>query len=552
MLSGLIGGLGLFLLGMTMLTDGLKLAAGGTLRQILEDGTATPWRGVLAGAGVTAIVQSSSAVTVALLGFVNAGLIGLVPAIWVVIGSNLGTTMTGWIVALIGVKLDVAAAALPAVGLGVLLRLTGERGRRGAWGSALAGFGLLFLGIATLQQAFGGLGRQVDLAALLRPGIGGVLLAALTGFVLTVLVQSSSAAVAMTLTAAAGGALPLEPAAAVVIGANLGTTTTAVLATLGATSSAKRVASAHVLFNLVTGAIALLVLPLMLRAVTHLQDTIDLAHDLATTLALFHTTFNLVGVLLVTPWSRHLAAVLARHFTSQEEDLAQPRHLDATTLAVPQLALASLAAELERLHRMALDVAAAALGPPPAPGEPTGRVAVHTLAATIRGFVDQLSRAPLPQPVAAALPDALRATQHAEDVADLALRPGTWLELDSLHEAFLAPCVDGLVQAAREALAAASRMEADGATLGAAEALIEERYAELKAALLQAASTRQLAMVRMDALTREAGELRHRALRAIKLARRLRRLAAGKGLRAPSVPRPPADPPPLDPAPRTD
>jgi phosphate:Na+ symporter len=361
-----------------------------------------------------------------------------------------------------------------------------------------------------------------------------------------VLVQSSSAAVAMTLTAAAGGALALEPAAAVVIGANLGTTATAVLATLGATANAKRVASAHVLFNLVTGAIALAVLPLMLRAVTYAQDTLDLAHDLPTTLALFHTTFNLLGVILVTPWSRRLAAVLERRFTSQEEDLARPRHLDATTLAVPQLALASLAAELDRLHRMALDVAAAALGPPPAPGEPTGRVAVHALAATIRGFVDQLSRAPLPPAVAMALPDALRATQHAEDVADLALRPGTWLRLDSAHEKVLAMPVEALLQAAREALEIARGLDGDGAALAAAEARVEQRYAELKTALLAAASTRQLAMVRMDALTREAGELRHRALRAIKLARRLRRLATGNGPATPAEARTPADPAPLD------
>lgn len=528
MLGGLFGGVGLFLLGMALLTDGLKLAAGGTLSELLARGTATPLRGVAAGAGVTALVQSSSAVTVATIGFVNAGLLPLAPAIWVVIGSNLGTTMTGWIVALVGIKLDVAAAALPAIGLGMLLRLSGERGRRGAWGQALAGFGLLFLGIAVLQEAFADLGQRVDLAAWIRPGVLGVLIACAAGFALTVLVQSSSAAIAVTLTAAAGGALPLEPAAAVVIGANLGTTATAVLATLGATPNARRVASAHVLFNLVTGLIALAVLPVMLRAVALAQDGLDLGHDLPTTLALFHTAFNLLGVVAVLPWSRRLASLLTRRFRTQEEDLARPRHLDATLREVPALAVQGLAEELRRLHALAVTTALTALTAPEPPpdGLEARRAAVHRLAAAIREFVAELNRAVLPARVAALLPDALRATQHAEDVAELAATPLVVRDLDPAADGPLAERAAALADAARAALAAAVTEPFDPGTLASCEAAIERSYGELKAALLEAASARRLAVARMDRLIRAAGALRHGAERALKSARRLHRFMA--------------------------
>ncbi len=527
-LGGLFGGVGLFLLGMALLTDGLKLAAGGTLSELLSRGTDTPLRAVAAGAGVTALVQSSSAVTVATIGFVNAGLLRLAPAIWVVIGSNLGTTMTGWIVALLGIKLDVATGALPAIGLGMLLRLSGERARRGAWGQALAGFGLLFLGIAVLQETFAEIGQRTDLAAWIRPGALGVLTACAAGFALTVLMQSSSAAIAVTLTAAAGGALPLEPAAAIVIGANLGTTATAVLATLGATPNARRVASAHVLFNLVTGLIALAGLPVMLRAVALAQDGLDLGHDLPTTLALFHTAFNLLGVVVVLPWSRRLAALLSRRFRTQEEDLARPRHLDATLREVPALAVQGLAEELRRLHELAVTTALTALtlAEPPSDSLAARRAAVHQLAATIREFVAELNRAELPARVAALLPDALRATQHAEDVAELAATPLVLRDLDPATEAPLAERAEAVTDAARAALAATVTEPFDPGTLASCEAAIERSYAELKAALLEAASAHRLRVARMDRLIRAAGALRHGAERALKSARRLHRFVA--------------------------
>jgi len=150
----LAGGIGLFLLGMWLMTDGLRMAAGSAMRGILARSTATRWRALASGFGLTALVQSSSAVTVAAVGFVNAGLLALGPALWVLFGSNVGTTMTGWLVALLGLQIKIDALALPMIAAGMLLRLTGPGTRREGWGLALAGFGVLFLGIAVLRDGF--------------------------------------------------------------------------------------------------------------------------------------------------------------------------------------------------------------------------------------------------------------------------------------------------------------------------------------------------------------------------------------------------------------
>ncbi|MDO9472426.1 MAG: Na/Pi symporter, partial [Caulobacter sp.] len=288
--AALLGGIGLFLLGMWLMTEGLKLAAGGALQAVLESWTRSAPRGFLAGVLITALLQSSSAVTVATLGFVNAGLLNLAQAVWLIIGANVGTTMTGWLVAMVGVKIDVGALALPLIGLGMLGRLA-FRGRSRLFGAgqAIAGFGAFFLGIGVLQDGFGDLlgeiGHLVPTAA-----TGPSLLAALgLGIAVTILTQSSSAAIALTLTAAAGGGIPIEIAAMAVVGTNIGTTSTAVLAAVSATPAARRVASAHVLFNAMAAAAALILLSPLLGLSRWLIAGAAPSGDAAATLAMFHT-----------------------------------------------------------------------------------------------------------------------------------------------------------------------------------------------------------------------------------------------------------------------
>lgn len=228
-----LGGLGLLLLGMQLLTDGLKAAAGSHLQSYLERSTQTRLRAAFSGFTVTALVQSSSAVVVALLGFTNAGMLKLKQAAWVVFGSNVGTTMTAWIVALIGLKLNIGIVAWPLIGVGMLLQLVRRTDPLGSIGLAVAGFGVLFVGLDTLRDAFEQLVTVMPVGQLSISGPVGILLAVFAGALLTALVQSSSAALAIVLTASVSGVFSPLAGAAVVIGANIGTTVTALLASIG-------------------------------------------------------------------------------------------------------------------------------------------------------------------------------------------------------------------------------------------------------------------------------------------------------------------------------
>jgi len=413
-LGMLAGGLGLFMLAVNMITDGLKMAAGHTLRDILAKSTRSPTRGIATGIGITAIVQSSSAVTVATIGFVNAGLLTMYQSLGIIYGSNIGTTMTGWLVAIMGFNIQVDTFALPLIGIGMLLNLTGGESRRKPLGLALAGFGLFFIGIDVLKQAFEGMAAAIDLNKITVDGVAGVFLFLGVGFLMTVLTQSSSAAIAITLTAASGGMLGLYAAAAMVIGANLGTTSTAAFAVVGATSSAKRVAAAHVIFNFVTGLVALLALPILFLIVRTTGELFGLEEIPAVTLALFHTVFNILGVLIMWPMSGKLALFLDSCFVTQEETEGRAKYLDKTVAVSPMLALNALALELSRIssvtRRMALD----ALSTDSIPGK---RIKVDYLVAkklsiAVSKFITQLEKGLLSGDVAKQLAKVLRTEQH--------------------------------------------------------------------------------------------------------------------------------------------
>ena len=229
-----LGGVGLFLLGMTVMTEGLKALAGSALRTVLSKAAATPLHGSFWGAIVTLLVQSSSATTMTTIGLVSAGLLTFPQGLGLVFGANIGTTGTGWLVALIGVRVWLTAAALPMIFVGALIKLL-ARGRISGMGAALAGFGLVLFGLTTLQQGMGGLAEQLhpaDLPAVLAgpearwwSGLFGVLVLVVVGLVMTALMQSSTAAVAVTLSAYHAGAVGLDQACALIIGQNIGTAT---------------------------------------------------------------------------------------------------------------------------------------------------------------------------------------------------------------------------------------------------------------------------------------------------------------------------------------
>lgn len=516
-LGTMAGGLGLFLLGMGLMTDGLKLAAGAALHRILAGATRTRWHALGSGILVTALVQSSSAVTVAAIGFVNAGLLALGPALWVLFGANVGTTMTGWIVALVGLKFKIEALAMPLAGLGALLRLTGEGRRSGAIGTALAGFGLLFMGIALLQQAFAGLAGQISLpqgegplAVLAQIGIG---------VLMTVLMQSSSAAMAVTLTAAQGGLIGAQGAAAVVIGANIGTTFTALLAAIGATPNARRASSAHVVFNLLTGAVALLLLPWLIGALGLAREALELPPDPATKLALFHTTFNLLGVLLMWPLAQRLTRWLQQRFRAREEDEAQPRFLDDNVLAVPTLALDALAREVARAGEVALRMTRAALEGANAAALRTDHVIHASLDGAIERFVEHLRSTSMPQAASARLAALLRIERYHEEAAEQAVAAAALAPL-GLSDPRLAAAWHTFYAAAGALLACCDPAAPAGLErLDSVLRAMEDRYEQLKAELLAAGADARVKLTEMEQALRRCSALR-RALQQLHKSRR--------------------------------
>lgn len=402
-----LGGLGLFLLGMWLLTEGLKLAGGNALERILSSWTVTPARSFFSGFTLTAVVQSSSAVTVSVIGFINAGLLDLSRALWIVFGSNVGTSMTAWIVALIGFKFNIEVLALPAVGIGAILHLFAGNIRGRSLGGAMAGLGLLFLGLQNLQGAFANIDQVVDLSILSGGGLLNVLLMVLIGLFLTATMQSSSAALAVVLTAVSAGLLPLSAGAAAVIGANIGTTVTALIAVLKATANAKRVAMGHVLFNVITAIVALALLSPFLMLINWVQESLNLEPNPAISLALFHTSFNLLGVLLMLPLESRLTRWLSGLFTAREKVLSIPHHLDKNILSLPDLALNATLLDQQRLL--------SEMAPVLMKSDQEGlsleerEKAIKALIASVNEYVVQCSQQPLPESIASSFHDVIRA-----------------------------------------------------------------------------------------------------------------------------------------------
>jgi phosphate:Na+ symporter len=311
------------------------------------------------------------------------------------------------------------------------------------------------------------------------------------GFLMTVLTQSSSAAIAIILTAASGEALALSGAAAMVIGANIGTTSTAVLAVIGATANAKRVAAGHILFNLLTGAIALLMLPALLWLVETASSELGLATQPAVTLALFHTTFNLLGVLLMWPLAGRLAVFLEARFRTVEEVEGRPRYLDHTVAATPALAVDALVQELLRMVEISRRMAKAAISTEEAPGRQIASDAqtARSLATAIASFVEQLGRQSLSEEVAQQLPQTLRVLRylqqvvnHAESIAGAQAGGAPMLEvrlatrLDDYHAG-----IAGLLHAADP-----QQPDFNAESLAQRAGASEEHYQLLKAAFLRA------------------------------------------------------------------
>ncbi len=347
----ILGGVGLFLLGMTVMTDGLKALAGSALRTVLGKAAATPLRGAFWGAIATLLVQSSSATTMTTIGLVSAGLVTFPQGLGLVFGANVGTTGTGWLVALIGVRVSLTAAALPMIFVGALVKLLGG-GRVSGAGAALAGFGLVLFGLTTLQEGMGGLAERLhpaDLPAVLAgSGVGwlssmfGVLTLVVIGLVITTVMQSSTAAIALTMSANYAGAVGLDQACALIIGQNIGTATSSAMAAIGASTTAKRLAIAYVLFKLIAAVIALVLFPFVTPLLVRASNAIDGV----TLLASYHTAYNVVGVAVLLPLMDKFTRFVERILPERASPLT--RCLDPSALPTPIAAVEAVRRTIAR------------------------------------------------------------------------------------------------------------------------------------------------------------------------------------------------------------
>lgn len=333
-----LGGLGLFLLGLIIMMEALRALAGDAVRTAIVRFTNSPLSGAITGAIATAILRSSSATTVAAVGFVGAGLIGFPESLGIIFGANVGTTLTGWIVVLLGFKLHLEGVMTLLLLLGALLRLLAKN-KLATSGYALAGFSLIFVGIAMMQQGMSGFSDIITPEQLPADTFSGRLKLVAFGIFFTLITQSSSAGVAMALTALFSGAINFPQAAVLVIGMDVGTTVTAAIATIGQSREARRTGFSHVIYNIITAVFALLLItPFTILLTTFFPAALQ--NNAEISLVAFHSTFNLLGLLIILPFTNRFASLMIRLIPEKTKLFNDS--LDKLLLEEPSMALTAV------------------------------------------------------------------------------------------------------------------------------------------------------------------------------------------------------------------
>jgi phosphate:Na+ symporter len=361
-LLNLLGSLGLFLYGMKVMSDALMKLAGEKMRKIMIRLTSNRVKGVLTGLFITGLIQSSSATTLMVVSFVNAGLLNLTEAISVIMGANIGTTFTAWLISILGFKVKMSSIALPLIIVGFVFYMRKNETQATA-GRLVIGFALLFIGLEFMKDAITGIEDNPELYEFFQKnterGFLGIILFVFIGTVLTLVLQSSSATMAITIVAASQGVLTFEAAAAIVLGENIGTTITANMAAMISGTEARRAAMAHLLFNVV-GVIWILILFVpFLRMVDTISmewmnmNPLAVAKDIPIGLAVFHSSFNLINTTLLLFFVPLLASIVTRiipHKEVPEPAMSQPRYLLDRYLKYPETAIYALLQETRRLY----------------------------------------------------------------------------------------------------------------------------------------------------------------------------------------------------------
>ena len=351
----IVAGVAILLFGMIMLEEGFRVFTKGHLKKILKNATNKLYKSIGVGAIVTALLQSSSLVTVITISFISAGLIDLAGGIGLIFGANIGTTATAWLVALFGLKIKISVLAMPMLIFGIIFSFQKKTSLKGI-GNVLAGLGFFFLGIHYMKEGFDIFKQYIDLTQYAVSGFLGVILYSVIGIIITTILQSSSATLALILTALAAGQIEYENALALAIGANVGTTITAILGSISSNVSGKRLAGAHFIFNITTGTLALVLIYPLSNFVNYLSDLVGINEtDYTLKLALFHTIFNVLGVIIMIPFIERLEKFLLHFFKENlDKDIDEPKYLNEAVLEFPGAAIRSLINESKYLYKNAI------------------------------------------------------------------------------------------------------------------------------------------------------------------------------------------------------
>ncbi len=356
-ISTILGGIALFLIGMEYMESGFKAFSGGLLERVLEKSTNNTPKAITTGFLATAIIQSSSLISIITISFLSAELMTLTSAVGVIFGSNIGTTTTAWLVSVFGLKIKISLYAMPMIVMGIFIPLFLKENSWKGIASIFIGLGIIFLGIGYMKEGFETLKEGINLAQYAMAGYAGIFVYVLVGALATVVIQSSSATMAIIITALATGQIDYANALALAIGANVGTTVTAVLGALKSNENGKRLAVAHFIFNIVTGIIAIVFIYQLAELVHYLAMIVGIGiENYAMKLALFHTIFNIIGVLAVSPFIGILVKFLNTLFVPKGVNKGQPKYLDDSVLQLPSTALSAIIMETKHLYENAFDI----------------------------------------------------------------------------------------------------------------------------------------------------------------------------------------------------
>ncbi|QDF29146.1 Na/Pi cotransporter family protein [Halarcobacter anaerophilus] len=350
----IFAGIAIFLIGMHFMEDGFKLFSGGTLEKILEKFTQNNYRSLLTGFISTSIVQSSSLISVIVISFLSVEIISLSQGLAIIFGANLGSTTTAWIVSALGLNIKISLYAMPMIIFGVIFRFS-KNGTYVGLGDILLGLGFIFLGISYMKEGFETLKDAIDLSQYAMQGALGIAIYVVIGAIATVIIQSSGATMAIIITALAGGNILYIDALALAIGANVGTTVTAVLGSLSSNQNGKRLAFGHFVFNMITGLIALIFIYALKDLVDILSPYLGISENsYSMKLALFHTIFNILGISLLLPFIPLIVKVSKNVINDDKyKKSSKPKYLSKENIKIPYNAMVSIRKEVINLYENA-------------------------------------------------------------------------------------------------------------------------------------------------------------------------------------------------------